>query len=187
MASPLAFGQIGAFDPQVEAFTAYVERVHIFFEAHDVKAEKRLCIFLSVVGGTVYNLLCNLLAPAAPKDKSLEEVLEVLKAHYEPKPIVIAERFHFHRQHQLPGESIAKFIAELRRLSLHCEFREYLEEALRDRFVCGLRSETTQKRLLAEPNLKLQDALDKALAMEAAATNSKTLQQSELDQPASVK
>ena len=29
MASPLAFGQIGAFDPQVEAFAAYVEIIHL--------------------------------------------------------------------------------------------------------------------------------------------------------------
>ena len=123
----------------------------------------------------MYKLLRNLLALAVPKDKSLEEVLEVLKAHYEPKPIAIAERFHFHRRHQLLGESIAKFIAKLRHLSLHCDFREYLEEALHDRFVCSLHSETTQKRLLVEPNLKLQDALDKALTMEAAATHSKTI------------
>ena len=42
----------------------------------------------------------------------------------------------------------------------------------------GLRSETTQK-LLAIPNLQLQDALDTTLAMEAAAQNSKALQQSD--------
>ena len=137
-----------------------------------MKAEKHLCIFLNVVRGTVYKLLHNLLALAVPKDKSLEEVLE---AHYKPKPIVIAERFHFNRRHQLLGESIAKFIAKLRHLSLHCDFHEYLEETLRNRFVCGMHSETTQKRFLAEPNPKLQDALDKALTMEAAATHSKTI------------
>ena len=179
-ALPLTFGQPGAFDGQVESFTAYVERVQIFFEANDVPARKRLSVFLSIIGGTAYSLLRNLLSPVPPKEKSLE-------AHYEPKPIVIAERFHFHRRSQLPGESVAKFIAELRRLSIHCNFGAYLDEALRDRFVCGLRSETTQKRLLAVPDLKLQDALDMATAMEAAATNSKALQQNEVDSSASIK
>ena len=43
-----------------------------------------------------------------------------------------------------------------------------------------------QKRLLAIPDLQLQDALDTALAMQAAAQNSKALQQSD-GAPSSVK
>ena len=187
MAAPLTYGQLGPFDKQVESFTAYVERVQIFFEANAVPEEKRLSVILSIVGGPVYSLLRNLLAPVPPKDSSLDAVIDVLTAHFEPKPIVIVERFHFHRRGQLPGESVAQFIAELRCLSVHCAFGAYLNEALRDRFVCGLRSETTQKRLLAVADLKLQDALDMANAMEAAATNSKALQQSDSESSASVK
>ena len=63
----------------------------------------------------------------------------------------------------------------------------YLEEALRDRFVCRLRSETMQKQLVAVPNLKLQDAMDMATATEAAATNSRVLQQNKAISPASIK
>ena len=102
-------------------------------------------IFLSVVGGNTYGLLRNLLAPASPKDKSFKEIVDTLKAHFEPKPLVIAERFHFHRwnQNQNSGESVAMYVAELRRLATHCVFEAYLEEALRDRLVCGLRSGST--------------------------------------------
>ena len=57
-------------------------------------------VFLSVVGGTMYRLLRNLLAPASPKDKSFKEIVDTLKAHFEPKPLVIGERFHFHHQNQ---------------------------------------------------------------------------------------
>ena len=42
-------------------------------------------------------------------------------------------------------ESIAEHVAELRKLTLNCDFKDYLDEALRDCFVCGLRSEATQK------------------------------------------
>ena len=66
MASPLSFGNLSAFDPQTESFTAYMENVQIFFEANEVKEAKRRSVFLSVVGGNVYNLLRNLLAPVAP-------------------------------------------------------------------------------------------------------------------------
>ena len=40
--------------------------------------------------------------------------------------------------------------------------------ALRDRIVCGIKNESTQKRLLADPELRLAKATDVAQAMEAA-------------------
>ena len=46
---------------------------------------------------------------------------------------MIAERFHFHRRQQAPGESIADYNAALRTLATRCQFGAYLEEALRDR------------------------------------------------------
>lgn len=49
-----------------------------------------------------------------------------------PKPLVIAERFRFHRQNQGEEENVAV----LKGLSEHCEFGAYLEDALRHRFVC---------------------------------------------------
>ena len=90
-------------------------------------------------------LLRNLLVPTLPKDKTLDEIVDVLTKHYEPKTLVIAECFQFHRRNQAVGESVAEYVAGLRRLTRHCEFGAYLDDALRDRFVCGLRSETIQK------------------------------------------
>ena len=140
----LMFGQPGAFDGQVESFTAYVECVQIFFEANNMPTRKRLSVFLSIIGGTAYSLLRNLLSPVPPKEKLLEEVITTLKAHYGPKPIVITESFHFHRRSQLPGESVTKFIAELWHLSIHCNFGAYLDEVLQDRFISRLHSKTMQ-------------------------------------------
>eukprot|EP00731_Ephydatia_muelleri_P006252 Em0003g500a len=89
----------------------------------------------------------------------------------EPKPQTIVERFHFHRRNQEQSESVLDYIAELRRLSATCDFGGYLNEVLRDRFVCGLSNEATQKRLLTEQNLDLAKALGVAQAMEAAQKN----------------
>ena len=50
-----------------------MERVQIFFVANDMPARKLLSIFLSIIGGTAYSLLRNLLSPVPPKEKSLEE------------------------------------------------------------------------------------------------------------------
>ena len=46
---------------------------------------------------------------------------------------------------------------------------DYLEESLRDRFVCGLHTEGTRKRLLIESNLTFAKALEIAQSLETAA------------------
>ena len=51
-----------------------------------------------------------------------------------------------------------------------------LDDALRDRLVCGLHAEGTQRRLLIIKNLMLQEAIKTALSMEAAKKDSKALQ-----------
>ena len=48
-----------------------------------------------------------------------------------------------------------------------CNFGSYLHDALRDRFVCGLRSSKVKKKLLAEDH-NFDDVLKIALGIEAA-------------------
>ena len=50
---------------------------------------------------------------------------------------------------------MSQFVAELRRLSEHCDFKATLDDMLRDRIVCGVRNSSVQRRLLAESGLTL--------------------------------
>ena len=109
----------------------------------------------------------------------MAELKEVLKNHFEPKPLVITERFYFHRCNQLSTESIAEYMAELRKLATHCNFRNYPNEALRDCLVCGLVNHNIQRKLLTEADLSLTRALEIAQSTEAAEANMKKLQTSE--------
>ena len=161
-------GSLTEFKPESEKIEAYLEHVQLFFDVNNIKDDKQVAVLLTVIGSNTYALLSNLLAPTKPREKSFEELAETLRRHFEPKPLVIAERFHFHRRNQASGESISEYVAELRRLTTHCEFGNYLEQALRDRFVCGLRHENTQKRLLTEANLTLNKAIETARNIEAA-------------------
>ena len=137
-------GRLDEFDPATDAVESYAERAQLFFEANDIAAGKQTAVFLSAIGTKTYQLLRDLMAPTLPKEKSFEDIVGVLKEHFQPKPLVIAERFYFHRSQQGVGESIADFVAGLRRRATHCEFGGYLDESLRDRFVCGVRSEATR-------------------------------------------
>ena len=173
------YGQLQAFNPDTDSVTAYIERVHLFFAANDIPDKKLVPVFLSTIGGKTYELLRNLVNPNPPETLKLSELTETLKRYYEPKPLVIAERFHFHRRFQAADENVAEFMAQLRRLSEHCDFGAYLDQALRDRLVCGLRNESIQRRLLAESDLSLTRALELAQGMEAAESNVKSLKGAE--------
>ncbi len=69
-----------------------------------------------MIGAKHYSLIQGLVSPALPKDKTLEELQTLLRKHYNPEPLVIAQQFHFYQRTQKPGESIADYLASLR----HC-------------------------------------------------------------------
>eukprot|EP00731_Ephydatia_muelleri_P006059 Em0003g307a len=170
------FGRISEFVVEDERISAYLERVELYFGANDIANEKKVAILLSVIGAKTYAVLRSLVAPDQPKDKSFAELKALLKAHYDPKPLVIAERFRFYRRDQTAEESISEFLVELRRLAAHCEFGQFLDEALRDRLVCGLRNDAIQKRLLSEADVTLAKAVQIASSMESAEKKEQSLQ-----------
>ena len=172
-------GRLREFHPESDTIKAYLERVSLYFTANAVNDDKQVAVLLSCIGAPTYALLSDLLAPAQPSTKSLAAITTALCGHYEPKRVVIAKRFHFHKQDQAAGETIADFDAALRKLALHCKFEATLDDTLRDRFVCGLCHETIQRRLLSEKELTYTKAMDIAQAMEAADRNSKAFKTTE--------
>ena len=91
----------------------------------------------------------NLLAPDKPAHKTYNELCAALEARLSPKPLIIAERYRFHKRDQRSRETIAQYIADLRRLARHCEYGNHLEDALRDRLMCGIHDNAICKRLPA--------------------------------------
>ena len=114
-------GRIDQFDPEQEEWPQYVERLEQFFEGNDItgedKAAKWRATFLSVIGLTPYKLLRSLIAPTKPTDKTFEELVAVLTEHYSPQPSEVMQRFRFNSRSRKEGESVAAYVAELRRLA----------------------------------------------------------------------
>ena len=121
-----AYGEMLEFEPSAESFSVYVEQVNLFFTTNEVSGEKRVLVFLTIVVKSTYALLRNLLQPSLPKDKTFEDITEILKKHYQPALSVIAERFQFHKRTQKEEESVVEYVARLKRLSTHSQFEAYL-------------------------------------------------------------
>ena len=178
MAAPI-LGYLEPFDPKTTTWESWYERLASFFVANGIKAEeneRRVAIFLSLIGSTTYELLRTLVHPKRPDELNLDELTAVLKAHYSPKPLVIAERVKFYQRNQHEGESVAEFMATLRKLTTHCAFGRFLNDALRDRLVGGLQDLTAKKKLLTEDKLTLELAAAIAQSMEAAAHQASQMQ-----------
>uniref|UniRef100_A0AAV2L3S7 Retrotransposon gag domain-containing protein n=1 Tax=Knipowitschia caucasica TaxID=637954 RepID=A0AAV2L3S7_KNICA len=156
------------FKPEHETRSAYVERMELLFEAHDVDDGKKVPVLLSSVGAATYGLLRNLVQPDKPKDKTFAQVVTILRDYYEPKPLVIAERFRYRKCVQKSGQTATEYAAELRQLAAKCDFGDRLDEALRDGFVSGVSSEACQRKLLSEDRLTFARAVELAVNMETA-------------------
>ena len=65
---------------------------------------------------------------------SLQLLCPMLEEHFQPKPNVIAQCFTFYQRNQKPTESIAEYLAALRKLAIDCNFgaKEVLEATLED-------------------------------------------------------
>ena len=155
-----------------------MEQLEFFFAANGITSEeKQRATFLTITGPSAYKLLRSILAPAKPADKTFEELVAVLTAHYSPKPSEIVSRYKFYNRSRKSGESVNTFISEIRDLVRFCNFEQALDAMIRDRLVCGINDDQIQKHLLSEGNqLTLSKAATLAQAMKAATKDSQLLQ-----------
>ncbi|XP_037576862.2 uncharacterized protein LOC119459102 [Dermacentor silvarum] len=164
------YGKLPEFCPDSGNIDVYLERFELFAKANGIDDGKKLEVFLTIIGEKAYVTLRSLLLPKTPTEVKYEDAKKVLQQHYALKRSVVTERYHFYRRNQESNETIAQFLVELKRLAATCSFGNFLQEALRDRLIAGLRSDTIRCRLLALPDDEVtwERVCKVATAMEAA-------------------
>lgn len=169
-------GTVIPFDATQEEWSEYAERLEHYFTANDITSEaKRRAILLNAVGPTMYRLIKMLVSPYKVTDLTFEEIIAKAKVHFNPKPSPIVKRYEFNTRRQEERESVATFVAELRKVAQFCEYGDVLSDMLHDCVFCGVSNKAVQRRLLLEPALTFEKALQMALAAEAAEKDSKRL------------
>ncbi|XP_046666671.1 uncharacterized protein LOC124358417 [Homalodisca vitripennis] len=168
-------GGIGEYDQNSETWSSYIERFELLIECNNIKEEKKVSTLLIVAGVKTYSLLRDLCTPNKPSTKSFDALVSLIQDHLYPKPSFIAERYKFSKRIQHEGESAADYIAQLRKMSTHCEFGAVLNDYLRDRLVSGIRNEATKQKLLGESSLTFDQAVKIITSAEAAEKNAAAL------------
>ncbi|XP_042150655.1 uncharacterized protein LOC121838450 [Ixodes scapularis] len=132
-----------------EDFESDVERLEHYFQSMKVSDDLKVLLFVTAIGKQAYRTLRTLLTPVKLEQKDYAHlVMDLREEHYAPKSMMIAERFKFNQRAQLQKETVATFTVEVKRLAATCDFWQFLDEALWDRFVAGLNDQTAQAELL---------------------------------------
>lgn len=170
----------------IEQFTGtgniceYLQRLKQIFIVNDLpdipeNADKRKAILLSSLSSDVYSTLSDICSPVVPSSKTFAQITDILKQRYEERRLVIAESYRFNEAKQGDSESVTEFACRLQKLASSCDFGDYLQRALRDRFVSGICSATIQGRLLSKEHT-FEQALKEAQAIELAQKDLKEIQ-----------
>lgn len=149
-------------------FSLYKRRMSHFLSLNKITDNKeKIDVLASFGGADLYKILHSLIQPENIEDKTYEQLIEKLDSHFAPKKNIVAESFKFNKRDQKQSETIAEYIVELKTIAQDCEFGNFLDRALRDRFICGINNEAIQQKLLNDSSLStFQKACDVASTME---------------------
>ncbi|KAJ8030313.1 hypothetical protein HOLleu_26687 [Holothuria leucospilota] len=87
-----------------------------------------------------------------PSDEKWDSYQERLEQHFIFNNVKLTrrkgERHKFYVRKQQSSENISEYRAALKKMARTCKFGEFLNEALRVTFVCGLKEELIEKNVL---------------------------------------
>lgn len=165
-----AIGSIEPYDPSSNLpFDAWVQLFNQFCESNRIPEEpqiyvgnqlvyqrdnnRRRALFLSSIGQRSFGLLYSLCLPDSPAERSIPQLVSALANQYSPPGLIPANRMVFNSRNRRPNESVVDYVSAIQQLAAKCHFGAYLNDALRDRLVCGLNMEETQRKLLSTGHL----------------------------------
>lgn len=168
---------IESYNRNLSTWRRWVERFEITCAICKIveDAERRLLI-LRFMGQTAYNTLSDRISPKKPLEVDYKDIVESLAQFFDPEPLELVENFRYHKRYQLENETIEEYLVVLRKLAKSCNFGNYLDTALRNQLVFGMKNTTAQKKCLERRNMTLKDVLEVALSHEMAEQGGKEIQ-----------
>lgn len=165
----------------------FTEKMECYLITKNITEDKvKVATLVTRLDNDAHALLKQLVAPAKITVKKYEELIKIMTDQLAPTPSEAMERCTFHTAKQDKKETVAEYVARLKKLALHCNF-QILDTALRDQIVCGINDKETRVKLFEEKNLTFEKALDIATTREAAVLNavssSNVLEKNDSKQP----
>lgn len=156
----------GEVEEWLERFEQMVEVNEVYLAAttDPVRATRKRALLLSLIGAEGYRLLKAYLAPDLPNTKTYIELVACIKTNLAPTPSSISEAYKLSQLKQESSETMALFISRIKLAATKCEFGDSYDRMVRDKFICGLRSEKLRAHLINDTTLRTSaQALARAL------------------------
>ena len=151
-------------------FTVWKEKFHGYMMltgAATLPVEGQRAVLLSLLDEDWHRVIRYGVGVA--EDAALETVVGAMEGHLRKQRNVLVDRRDFYARAQEPGECFDDFLCAIKEIASFCAFCEQcMDSRLRDRVVCGARDEDAVRRMLEEPGLTLQRAVDICRANENA-------------------
>lgn len=91
----------------------------------------------------------SLVSPGKPSDKIFTELVNIVKNHLNPRPLTTVYYFKFHSCFQKRRRIDPVVCGRMMSVGLeYCDFRDQMEDMIKDRLLCGVNDERTQRQLL---------------------------------------
>ncbi|UYV78273.1 K02A2.6-like [Cordylochernes scorpioides] len=170
------------FDPNKEIFKYYRQRFENYIKMKDIYQDKKRSaqMLLNSIGASNYNILAALVAPTTPGELDYEELIKELEKHLAPRRSTLVSQHYFLSTYQQDKDSIADFVASLRRDIADCEFKAQCECGkdvsaseifLRAQFIRDIKDTWIKEQILQSEIYAFNDILTKAIALEASKTD----------------
>ena len=125
--------------------------------------EEKIALLLHAVGEEGVDVFSTFTFTAEDKTEDGQRKYAVVLAkfdeYYAPKTNVTYERHRFFTRSRQPGETVDKFVTDLRILAQTCEFDALTDSLIKDRVVCGIGDSMLTERLLRVDDLDLPKAI----------------------------
>lgn len=143
----------------------WLEILETFFQQNSIVNELEKTRFLILYGGMeIYTKLRILCAPETPNKTEFTKVRDKLVALLSTKVDNSVARQRFYSRKQKQGESVSDFALALKELSDACDFGNFMDTAVRDRFIYNL----------ADPYISSMTIKAKKTTFEAAVSEAQT-------------
>ena len=169
-------GHVSVFDPANEEWEAWEERLESYLTLNEVAAEKKIHVLLTFIGAKTYALVKDLCGGTKPRDKTYEQLTELIQGQLNPKPGKWAQRYKMLQKKQ-GEESLMDFAAALQKLVATCAYTTNVakDEALTLCMIQGVKNNDVREKLIANDDMTFSDAVKQASAIEQAQISSREM------------
>ena len=150
-------------------------KLYLVATARDKKSDAVQCSTLLTVAGEEAIEVYNTFNLTEEETDDIGVLIKKFQDYCIPKKNVTFERHVFNTRSQGTAETIDSYVTELRKLAKSCEFGSLHDSLIRDRIVCGIKSDEVRGRLLRESDLTLIKAIETCRTAELSKSQMKNM------------